>query len=61
MKSNLKRYDGKELESLIIKSKKAGMNVDTVIGDAAYSEKGNIEFANKNSRGHTKKSFRVFI
>src|SRR5699024_11670897 len=26
----------------------AGMEVDTVIGDAAYSEKGNIEYTNKN-------------
>ena len=43
------KNDGKELEALITKSKEAGMNVETVIGDAAYSEKGNIEFANKNN------------
>lgn len=43
------KNDGKELKSLIVKSQKAGMKVDTVIGDAAYSEKGNIEFANENT------------
>ena len=43
------KNDGKELKSLIVKSQKAGMKVDTVIGDAAYSEKGNIEFANENN------------
>lgn len=43
------KNDGKELESLITKSQKAGIEVETVIGDAAYSEKGNIEFANKNN------------
>ena len=34
--------DGKELETLIAKSKEAGVDIDTVIGDAAYSEKDNI-------------------
>lgn len=43
------KNDGKELETLIIKSQKAGIKVKTIIGDAAYSEKGNIEFANKNN------------
>jgi predicted DNA-binding transcriptional regulator len=43
------KNDGKELESLINKSQKAGIKVETVIGDAAYSEKGNIEFTNKNN------------
>ncbi|WP_257008407.1 transposase, partial [Bacillus sp. FJAT-45350] len=37
------KNDGKQLETLIEKSMEAGMEVDTVIGDAAYSEKGNIE------------------
>ena len=41
------KNDGKELESLITKSQKAGLKVKTVIGDAAYSEKGNIEFTKK--------------
>lgn len=42
------KNDGKQLETLIDKSIKAGMNVETIIGDTAYSEKGNIEYANKN-------------
>jgi len=42
------KTDGKQLETLIEKSIKAGMKIDTVIGDTAYSEKGNIEYANKN-------------
>lgn len=42
------KNDGKQLETLIEKSNKAGMEVETVIGDAAYSEKGNIEYTNEN-------------
>ena len=42
------KNDGKQLKSLIEKSQKAGMDIQTVIGDAAYSEKGNIEYANKS-------------
>src|SRR5699024_5351276 len=42
------KNDGKELETLIEKSKEAGMEVNSVIGDAAYAEKGNIEYTNKN-------------
>ena len=42
------KNDGKQLETLIEKSMKAGMQVETVIGDAAYSEKGNIEYAREN-------------
>jgi transposase/IS5 family transposase len=42
------KNDGKQLEQLIEKSVKAGIQVETVIGDAAYSEKGNIEYANVN-------------
>jgi hypothetical protein len=42
------KNDGKQLETLVEKSKEAGMEVKTLIGDAAYSEKGNIEYSNKN-------------
>ena len=42
------KNDGKQLQALVDKSIKAGMEFDTIIGDAAYSEKGNIEHANKN-------------
>lgn len=43
------KNDGKQLEALIEKSKEAGMAVDTIIGDAAYSEKGNIAYSNENN------------
>lgn len=43
------KSDGKQLETLIEKSVTAGMVVETVIGDAAYSEKGNIEYTTKNN------------
>lgn len=42
------KNDGKQLQELIQKSKAAGMQVKTVIGDAAYSEKDNIVYTNKN-------------
>jgi hypothetical protein len=42
------KNDGKQLETLIEKSIKAGIKIDTVIGDTAYSEKANIEYANDN-------------
>lgn len=42
------KNDGKELQELVDKSIQAGINVDTIIGDAAYSEKGNIEYSNEN-------------
>ena len=43
------KHDGKQLIKLVEKSKEAGIDVKTIIGDAAYSEKDNIEFANENS------------
>jgi len=39
------KSDGKELEALYNKSKHTGMEIDTIIGDTAYSEKDNIELA----------------
>jgi transposase len=42
------KNDGKELETLFNKAKEAGMEIDAIIGDAAYSEKGNIELATEN-------------
>ena len=42
------KTDGKQLETLIEKSIETGMNVENVIGDAAYSEKGNIKYANSH-------------
>lgn len=37
------KHDGKLLKPLVEKTKEAGMDVDEVIGDAAYSEAENIE------------------
>lgn len=42
------KNDGKQLQSLIEKSQAAGMQVATVIGDAAYSEKDNLAYAKKS-------------
>lgn len=43
------KNDGKELKNLLEKSVQAGIEVDTIIGDAAYSEKGNIELSEKEN------------
>ena len=40
--------DGKYLQELIEKSQEAGMEIETVLGDTAYSEKDNIRYANDN-------------
>jgi hypothetical protein len=42
------KNDGKQLQTLVEKSKATGMKVDTVIGDTAYSEKENIKYSKKN-------------
>ncbi|MDN4609245.1 transposase, partial [Sporosarcina highlanderae] len=39
------KSDGKYLQDLIEKSQETGMEIDTVIGDTAYSEKDNILYA----------------
>lgn len=40
--------DGKQLKTLIEKSKEAGIKVDIVIGDTAYSERENLSYAKEN-------------
>jgi transposase len=42
------KNDGKQLQTLIEKSSEAGIEIETVIGDAAYSEKDNIQYSKKN-------------
>ncbi|MGO0060619.1 IS1182 family transposase [Brevibacillus fluminis] len=42
------KNDGKQLQTLVEKSKAAGMDVKTVIGDTAYSEKDNIAYSKNN-------------
>lgn len=44
MISTGEKSDGKYLQKLIEKSKQAEMKINTVIGDAAYSEKANMEY-----------------
>ncbi len=42
------KSDGKELITLIEKSREAGIDVNEVIGDIAYSEKKNLEYTKEN-------------
>jgi transposase len=51
------RSDGEQLEMLVNKTKAAGVDVDTVIGDTAYSGKKNLELA--ESAGSPEKSFEL--
>lgn len=43
------KHDGKQLQQLVKKSEIAGIKVENIIGDAAYSEKENIDYAKKNT------------
>lgn len=43
------KNDGKQLQALVEKSRDAGIAVDTIVGDMAYSEKGNIEYTKEHS------------
>lgn len=43
------KSDGKELETLTEKSKDSGIEIDTIIGDSAYSEKDNIKYTNEHN------------
>ena len=42
------KHDGKQLKALVEKSRAAGVEVESVTGDGAYSEKENIEYAKDN-------------
>jgi transposase len=42
------KHDGKQLAGLVEKSRSAGMEIEAVVGDGAYSEKDNIEYAKDN-------------
>ena len=43
------KSDGKYLQELVEKSKETGMEIETIIGDTAYSEKDNIQYAKKKN------------
>ena len=42
------KTDGKQLQALVEKSQAAGIEVKVVVGDAAYSERGNLEYAKEH-------------
>ena len=50
--------DGKELPELVEKSRKAGMTVENVIADRAYSGKDNLTLANQKDE-NDKKNFKL--
>ena len=39
------KHDGKQLQTLVAKTRETGLNINEVIGDAAYSEKENLKYA----------------
>ncbi len=41
------KTDGKKLKELYAKTKDTGLIIDSIIGDTAYSEKRNLELAEK--------------
>lgn len=43
------QHDGKQLKDLVKNSQKAGITVEAVIGDGAYSEKDNLEYCEENN------------
>ena len=43
------KHVGKELINLIEKSNQAGIEVETIIGDGAYSEKDNLDYCSENN------------
>ena len=43
------KHDGKELINLIERSENAGIEVEAIIGDGAYSEKDNLDYCSENN------------
>lgn len=43
------KHDGKQLKALVEKSIEAGIELENIIGDAAYSEKENIDYAKEEN------------
>ena len=43
------KHDGKELQALLEKAKSNGMEVETIIGDGAYSEQDNLKIGKENN------------
>ncbi len=42
------KHDGKQMQTLVEKSEKSGIKVEAVIGDGAYSEKDNLQYAKED-------------
>lgn len=51
------KSDGSQLEDLVEKTRQTGLEVETVIGDTAYSGKKNLELA--EAKGNPEKSFEL--
>lgn len=47
--SSGEKHDGKQLKTLVEKSRRNGLEVEEIIGDAAYSEKENLKYAKKEN------------
>lgn len=43
------KHDGKQLQELVRKTRENGVEVEEIIGDAAYSEKDNLRYAKKEN------------
>lgn len=43
------KHDGKQLVELVEKTKQAGIEVEEILGDAAYSEKKNLDYAKEKN------------
>jgi transposase len=43
------KHDGKQLQELVAKSQHSGLEIEDIIGDAAYSERDNISYAKENN------------
>lgn len=53
------KHDGKELQTLIEKSEKTGIEVEAIIGDGAYSEKDNLDYCSENGIKNVSKLSKV--
>ena len=43
------KHDGKQLQELVTKTRDNGIDIEEIIGDAAYSEKDNLKYAKKEN------------
>lgn len=55
------KHDGKQMAKLIEKSQKAGIEVEAVIGDGAYSEEDNLNYCKENGIKNVSKLSRTVL